>query len=199
VDIPFILDGERVLQEPPRNFSADRLGLGPAALTPEKFRSGLAMASFVQVFSQFDASSPAVRCPDRAWRRRRLAGYAWGRYEFAGKKAVMGILVASMAIPLGFSIIPIYQLLRMLRLTNTLAGLVLAESGGANIVFILLFAGFFKQVPKELEEAAIIDAATFPTIFRKIILPLSQPIIGSVTIMHSIWSWNSFMLPLVSP
>jgi raffinose/stachyose/melibiose transport system permease protein len=179
----------------PAELFADRLGLVPAALTPENFVRAWRMASFDKYFLNsmlVTGSSVLIVLATTS-----MAGYALGRYEFAGKKAVMGILVASMAIPLGFSIIPIYQLLRMLRLTNTLAGLVLAESGGANIVFILLFAGFFKQVPKELEEAAIIDAATFPTIFRKIILPLSQPIIGSVTIMHSIWSWNSFMLPLV--
>lgn len=174
---------------------ADRLGLIPASFSPENFIRAWSLASFDRYFLNsiiVTASTVLIVLTTTS-----MSGYVLGRYAFPGKKAVMNVLVASMAIPLGFSIIPIYQLLRMLHLTNTRLGLILAESGGANIVFILLFAGFFRQVPKELEEAAVIDAASFPTIFRRIILPLSQPIIGSVTIMQSIWSWNSFMLPLV--
>jgi len=174
---------------------ADRLGLIPASFSLENFIRAWSLANFNQYFLNsilVTASTVLIVLTTTS-----TAGYVLGRYNFAGKKIVTNILVASMAIPLGFSIIPIYQLLKILHLTNTRIGLILAESGGANIIFILLFAGFFRQIPKELEEAAIIDAASFPTIFRRIMLPLSQPIIGSVTIMQSIWSWNSFMLPLV--
>ncbi|WP_330408017.1 carbohydrate ABC transporter permease [Vallitalea guaymasensis] len=126
-----------------------------------------------------------------------MMGYVMGRYEFKGKKAVLLIFLASMVIPLGFTIIPIYQAIKALGLMNTRLGLILAESGGSHIIFILLFAGFFKEIPKELEEAAIMDGCGFLRIFINIMLPLSKPIIGSVVIMQFIWTWNSFLLPLV--
>ncbi|WP_353511678.1 carbohydrate ABC transporter permease [Vallitalea longa] len=126
-----------------------------------------------------------------------MMGYVMGRYEFKGKKVVLGIFLASMVIPLGFTIIPIYQAIKALGLMNTRIGLILAESGGSHIIFILLFAGFFKEIPKSLEEAAIMDGCGFLRIFINIMLPLSKPIIGSVVIMQFIWTWNSFLLPLV--
>lgn len=126
-----------------------------------------------------------------------MMGYVMGRYEFKGKKVILGIFLASMVIPLGFTIIPIYQAIKALGLMNTRTGLILAESGGSHIIFILLFAGFFKEIPKSLEEAAIMDGCGFLRIFINIMLPLSKPIIGSVVIMQFIWTWNSFLLPLV--
>lgn len=124
-------------------------------------------------------------------------GYALGRYSFPGKKLIMFVLAASMFVPLEFSIIPIFQLIKDMGLLNSLLGIILAESGGGHVLFVLLFASFFAQVPKELEEAGIMDGCGFIRTFASIILPLSKPIIGSVVIMQFIWTWNSFLLPLV--
>jgi ABC-type glycerol-3-phosphate transport system permease component len=82
-------------------------------------------------------------------------------------------------------------------LMNSLGGVILAEAGGGHIVFVLLFAGFFRQIPKELEEAAIMDGCGFIRTFVNIMLPLAKPIAGSAVIMQFIWTWNSFLLPLV--
>lgn len=125
-----------------------------------------------------------------------MTGYALGKFEFKGKKVVMTTLLASMVIPLGFTIIPIYQLLKNLGLVNSRLGLILAESGGNHIIYILLFASFFGQAPKELSEAAKIDGCGFFKTFARIMFPLAKPIIGSVIIMQSIWTWNSFLMPL---
>ncbi|NOV03727.1 carbohydrate ABC transporter permease [Paenibacillus planticolens] len=124
-------------------------------------------------------------------------GYVLGRYAFKGKKPVLAVLVASMIVPMEFAIIPIYDLIKQLGLMNNLLGVILAEAGGAHIIFILLFATFFGQIPKELEEASIMDGCGFFRTFFTIMLPLSKPIVGSVTIMQFIWSWNSFMIPLI--
>ena len=126
-----------------------------------------------------------------------MAGFVVGKYPFKGKKMVVGIFIASMFMPLGFTIIPIFELIKMLGLLNTRLGIILAESGGAHIIFILLFAGFFREIPKELEEAALMDGCGFVRNFVQIMLPLSKPVIGSVVIMQFIWTWNSFLLPLV--
>lgn len=126
-----------------------------------------------------------------------MAGFVVGRYSFKGKKLVMGLLVASMFIPLGFTIIPIFELIKTVGLLNTRLGIILAEAGSGNVIFIMLFAAFFKQIPNELEEAALIDGCGFMRNFAQIMLPLSKPIISSVIIMQFIWTWNSFFLPLV--
>ncbi|MCS7464129.1 carbohydrate ABC transporter permease [Paenibacillus doosanensis] len=124
-------------------------------------------------------------------------GYALGRYAFKGKRLIITVLAASMFVPLEFSIIPVFELIKHLGLMNSLGGIILAESGGGHLVFVLLFAGFFRQVPKELEEAAIMDGCGFFRTFVHIMLPLSKPIVGSAVIMQFIWTWNSFLLPLV--
>ncbi|HEY0828638.1 MAG TPA: carbohydrate ABC transporter permease [Bacilli bacterium] len=124
-------------------------------------------------------------------------GYVLGRYSFLGKKMIVAVLAASMFVPLEFIIIPIFELIKSLGLTNSLAGLILAESGGGHVVFVLLFAGFFRQIPKELEDSSIIDGCGFVRTFTFIMLPLAKPIIGSAIIMQFIWTWNSFLMPLV--
>lgn len=124
-------------------------------------------------------------------------GYVLGRHVFPGKKLILAILGISIFIPLEFSIIPIFQLIKNMGLMNSLSGIILAESGGGHVLFVLLFSSFFRQMPKELEEAAIMDGCGFLRTFVNVALPLSKPIIGSVVIMQFIWTWNSFLLPLV--
>jgi len=124
-------------------------------------------------------------------------GYVMGRKSFRGKGVVFVLLVASMFVPMEFAIIPIFDLIKQLGLMNSLLGVILAEAGGNHIIFILLFATFFRQIPNELEEAAIMDGCGFFRTFATIMLPLAKPVAGSIMIMQFIWSWNSFMLPLI--
>ncbi|WP_110934103.1 carbohydrate ABC transporter permease [Paenibacillus bouchesdurhonensis] len=124
-------------------------------------------------------------------------GYVLGRYSFKGKKIIYALLISSMFVPMEFAIIPIYDLIRKLGLVNTQMGVILAEAGGNHLIFILLFATFFAKIPNELEEASIVDGSGFFRTFIMVMLPLSKPVIGSVMIMQFIWSWNSFLLPLI--
>ena len=106
-----------------------------------------------------------------------LAGYIMGRFEFCGKKFIYSILVLSMGMPMIFFSIPVYQILRMLNFENSIIGLILAEIGGGHVIFILLFVSFFRSIPNEIEEAAVIDGANSYNIFLRIMFPLSKPII----------------------
>ncbi len=126
-----------------------------------------------------------------------MMGYVLGRYRFPGRRWVVGMFVATVFLPKGYTIIPIFELISNLGLDGTLSGVILAQSGGAHVIFILLFAGYFSQLPKELEEAAIVDGAGFLRVFFQIMLPLSKPVIATVVIMQFIASWNDFLLPLV--
>lgn len=125
------------------------------------------------------------------------AGYVLGRYEFPGKKVLLGIFMASITIPLTFTIIPIYQLLSSMKLTGSLVGLIVAECGGSHILFLMLFSSFYSGLPKEMEEAAIVDGCGFVQTYIRIMFPLAKPVIVTVVIMQFIWTWNSFLLPLV--
>lgn len=126
-----------------------------------------------------------------------MMGYVLGRYQFPGKKIVLGFFVATVFLPEGYTIIPVFELINFLNLGNSLAGVILAQSGGAHIVTILLFAGYFSQLPKDLEEAAVLDGAGFLRIFWQIFLPLTKPVVATAIIMQFMHSWNDFLLPLV--
>lgn len=126
-----------------------------------------------------------------------MMGYVLGRYPFPGKKPLIALLAATVFLPEGYTIIPIFELVNRLGLANSLAGVTLAQAGAANVVMVLLFAGYFAQLPKELEEAAIVDGAGFLRVFWEIMLPLSKPIIATTVILQSMQSWNAFLQPLV--
>ncbi|MBC7234602.1 MAG: carbohydrate ABC transporter permease [Chloroflexi bacterium] len=126
-----------------------------------------------------------------------MTGYAFGRYDFPGKKLFMGAIVATLFLPTGYTIIPTFELIKALGLLNTLWGVILAMAGGAHVLFILLFTGFFSSLPQDLEDAARIDGCGFVRTFWNVMLPLAKPVIATAVIMRFMWSWNAFFIPLV--
>jgi raffinose/stachyose/melibiose transport system permease protein len=126
-----------------------------------------------------------------------LSGYALGRYKFIGGRIVLSVFIASITIPLVTTIIPVFQIIKSMGLLGKLSGIVIAQAGGTHVVFIMLFASYYKQIPKELEDASVIDGCNFVKTFSRIMLPLAKPMVTTTVIMESIWTWNSFLLPLV--
>lgn len=126
-----------------------------------------------------------------------LTGYVLGRYSFTGKKLIIGVLVGTLFVPAGYTIIPVLELANKLHMLNSLWGMIIVLGGAGHTAAILLFTGYFNQLPKELEEAAILDGATFPQIYWRIMLPLAKPALATVTIMTFLSTWNSFFVPLV--
>ncbi|MFC7619291.1 carbohydrate ABC transporter permease [Microlunatus sp. GCM10028923] len=124
-------------------------------------------------------------------------GYILGRHRFPGKRILIGVLAALAILPHGYTIIPVFDLITKLNLTGSLFGIILAESGHAHIIQLLLYAGYFRQLPDALEEAAKLDGAGFFRIFGTIYLPLAKPVTATVIILQFIASWNDFLLPLV--
>lgn len=125
-----------------------------------------------------------------------MSGYALGRYRFPGKKIVIVVFTVVAFLPEGYTIIPIWQLVRTLHIANSRLGLIVAISSGGHLLYLLLFAAFFAGIPKELEEAAILDGAGFVRTFW-MLLPLAKPAIASVAILEFIRAWNDFFMPLV--
>lgn len=126
-----------------------------------------------------------------------LCGYVLGRYRFPGSRVIIGVLVATLFVPTGYTIIPVVKLSLSLGVLNSLTGMILALSGAANVSSILIYAGYFRQLPKEIEEAAIVDGAGFFRVFFSIMLPLSKPITATVALLTFLFTWNAFFLPLV--
>ncbi len=126
-----------------------------------------------------------------------LMGYVLGRRPVPGRFAIMGLMVFTLFIPQGYTIIPVFELLTKLGLGQSLWGLMLATCGHSIVVFTLLFAGYFTQMPKELEEACRMDGVGPVKTFVYVMLPLAKPIIVTVVVMQSLQAWNDFLLPLV--
>jgi ABC-type glycerol-3-phosphate transport system permease component len=129
--------------------------------------------------------------------RTAMTGYVLARYRFYGRKVILGILVATLFVPAGYTIIPVVDLATRLNMLNSIGGMVIALSGGAHVASILLYLGYFSQIPKELEEAAIVDGAGFLRTFMTVMLPLAGPVTATVTLMTFLSTWNAFFLPLV--
>ena len=176
-------------------FFNNRLGLIPQAPTLDNIKRIWVKANFGSYF----LNTVVVTCFAVVFVLiiTMLAGYAMGRYKFVGRNLMMGIFVGSIAIPLVSTIIPTYEVVKGMHLTGTKTGLVLAQAGGAHVIFLMLFTSFFASIPMELEEAAKIDGCSFFRIFFNIMMPLCKPIATTVVIMETIWTWNAFMLPLV--
>ncbi|WP_235550667.1 carbohydrate ABC transporter permease [Paenibacillus sp. Soil750] len=126
-----------------------------------------------------------------------LTGYAIGRYRFRGRLFFVTAVTATMFMPKGYTIIPVYSLVNTMGLNNSLWGVILAEAGSGHILFILLFVAYFRGLPKELEESAEIDGSGFFRTFASIMLPMAKPIIATTAIMQFMWTWNAFLMPLI--
>ncbi|MEV0283157.1 carbohydrate ABC transporter permease [Kribbella sp. NPDC050820] len=129
--------------------------------------------------------------------RSALAGYVLGRHDFAGKKVLIGVFLLTFFIPEGYTIIPITQLTDQLHLLNTHVGVILGLGAGGHVAATLLYAGYFRKLPKELEECAELDGAGPITIFFRVMLPLAWPITATVFILTFLFAWNVYLLPLV--
>lgn len=126
-----------------------------------------------------------------------LAGYALGRGQMPGRRLIIGVLVVSMFLPKGFTIIPVFLLIDSLGLNNTLAAIILAEAGPAHVMPILLYIGFFAAIPRDLEEAARVDGAGYLRTFWSVMFPMAMPVTATVAIFSFIGAWNAFLAPLV--
>ncbi len=124
-----------------------------------------------------------------------LAGFAFARLRFPGKNIIFSMLLASLMIPGIILLVPKFIVLNEFRLINTYGGLILP--GLVSVVNIFLMKQFFETIPKDLEEAALIDGCSYFRIFWQIFLPVSKPALAAVAIYTFQGSWNEFMWPVI--
>jgi ABC-type glycerol-3-phosphate transport system permease component len=122
-----------------------------------------------------------------------FAGYAQARLPIPFKGALLLAIVAGTAFPQIATVSPLYLLMRALGLRDTWTGLILANTSFALPLIIWLLAGFLREIPVELEEAASLDGAGRVATFRWVLLPLAAPGLASAALLTFLFSWNEFL------
>jgi ABC-type glycerol-3-phosphate transport system permease component len=126
-----------------------------------------------------------------------LGGYAFARYDFKGKNLIMSIILGLFMIPVVINIIPLYIMLANVGLLNSLVSLILTFQILIIPLNIFLLKNYFESLPKELEEAALIDGCSRLGALWRITIPMSLPGFLIAAILSFRFSWNEFVLPVV--
>lgn len=126
-----------------------------------------------------------------------LNAYALTRMSFRGRKLIWGLIMLSLFLPGINALVPQYILMKSLHLVNSLTGLVILDSFGENVFFLMLLGGFMASLPQDLEESAYVDGATIFQTFWRIIVPLSTPGIVTVAIFKFLGLYNNFLAPFI--
>lgn len=121
-----------------------------------------------------------------------MMAYAFARFAFPGKEALFYAILFTLMIPGLMLIIPQFLLAKALGLRNSLWGLIVVYVAGTLPLNTFLLRGFFEQLPRELEEAVLIDGGSHLTIFWRIVLPLSKPALATVAIFTFLATWDEF-------
>ena len=125
-----------------------------------------------------------------------LCAYALARLQFRGKAVLLGAILAVSMFPQIAVVSPLFLLLRSVRLIDTYPGLVLPYLTFAMPLTVWLLVGYFRQLPAELEEAAMVDGASRFRAFREVIVPLALPGLAATAILTFVYSWNEFLFAL---
>ncbi|MGW2215708.1 carbohydrate ABC transporter permease [Nonomuraea sp. NPDC001684] len=126
-----------------------------------------------------------------------LAAFVFARFAFRGREALFTLFTAGLMFPFAVAILPIFVLLRAFGLLDDPLGVILTQAAFGLPLTIIILRGFFRSIPGEIEEAAIIDGCSPFGFFWRILLPMARPAMATVSVLAVVGSWNNFMLPLV--
>ncbi|MFI1097949.1 carbohydrate ABC transporter permease [Streptomyces sp. NPDC020917] len=126
-----------------------------------------------------------------------MAGYVLARTDFPGRKACIGLISVTLFLPHGYTIIPIFDIVRGLHLLNTVWAVIIVQASSGLVFATFLFMGYFSTMDRQIEDAARVDGASFHQTFWRVMLPLSGPMLATVGLFTCISAWNSFFIPLV--
>lgn len=126
-----------------------------------------------------------------------VVAYSFARFEYRGRDLIFVATLATMMLPAQVTLIPQFVLFNALGWINTLLPLWVPAWFGGGAFFIFLLRQFFLSLPKELDEAALIDGASYLRVFWSILMPLCKPALATVAIISFISSWNDFVGPLI--
>ncbi len=125
------------------------------------------------------------------------SGYGFARYDFPFKPAVMAFVLAAQSFPRILLVIPYFQMVNRFDLKDTYLALILAYSTFIQPLCLWIMKEYFEQIPRELDEAAMVDGASPYRAFWDIILPLARPALGATAIIGFLTAWNEYEFALV--
>lgn len=126
-----------------------------------------------------------------------MATYALTRLEWKGRKLVNNIFMLGLTVPIHAAILPVFIILRSLKMTNSYQALIIPYVAFALAMAIMVSGSFMVNIPKELEEAACMDGCGVFSIFFRIILPLMKPAISTIGIFTFLSAWNELMFAVI--
>ncbi len=126
-----------------------------------------------------------------------LAAFAFARMDFKGRTAMLTVVTALMVVPPVVMLIPIFVLYAQLKLTSTYAAAIIVYAGLVTPFAVYMLTNFFKTIPHEIVESALIDGASAFDILFRIILPLSAPAFVTMIVVNALWVWNDLLIALI--
>lgn len=165
----------------------------PKEWTLENYIEALSRGSFVTYFS--NTLFVAVVATVITVFINIMSGYALAKYIFPGRNLIFTIMIGTLMIPLQVIMIPIFLQLKRLGMLNTLWGIIIPPAATPTGIF--LARQYMVNLPNSMIESARIDGAKEFFIFRTIIIPLSMPIIATISIFSFMWRWNDYLWPLI--
>lgn len=123
-----------------------------------------------------------------------LAAYAFARMSFRGKTVIFAVIVATMILPIEILIVPLYRVVKDIGLMNSLASLILPFAASGFGIFFM--RQFFEGIPKELDEAAVIDGCGRVRFFLRILMPLARTPLVTLGLIVFLQQWDSFLVPV---
>jgi len=126
-----------------------------------------------------------------------MAAYRLARVNTRFHRVLYFMFVASMVVPFPAIMLSLVRTISTLQLFNTHAGVIISYYGLGSAFAIILYYGFLKTVPIEMEEAAAVDGCSQPRIYFSIIMPLLKPTTATLVVLNAIWFWNDFLLPAI--
>lgn len=126
-----------------------------------------------------------------------MAAYVLARYNFRGNRVIFYGFLAGLMFPIFLALVPLFFVVRDLRMLSSFHGLILVYTAYSLPFSIFFLTSFFRTLPSEVAEAAIIDGASDYAVFWRVMLPMAQPGLVTVGIFNFLGQWNQFILPLV--
>ncbi|MDY6308518.1 MAG: carbohydrate ABC transporter permease [Oribacterium sp.] len=125
-----------------------------------------------------------------------MVAYGISRYEFKGKGYLTAYFLVGMMVPMQVTVLPLFLILQKMHLLNTRIGMILLYGSGISLS-MYVFSKFFRTIPKALEESAKLDGASDFITFILIILPVSKPVVFTMSLLSAVGIWNDFYMPMV--
>lgn len=178
----------------PEAYSLSKLGL-PTPITLENFQIAMRGGRFFLWF--LNSTILAIGAVLLSLIVSAPAAFAIARMKFRGGQAFLGVNTALMVIPPVVMLVPLFLLLARMQLISTYPGAVLVYAGLVTPFSIYLLTNFFRSIPHELIESALIDGASPLTILLQIMTPLSAPALVTLVVVNGLWVWNDLLIALV--